>query len=585
MEKIKPIKHLNWRQKVLISILGSFIIIMSFLFYITYHYFVKKVEAGNEKVVLLNFEQAEKDLENILKNAELSLNKYAASDQVWKFGYEYPKTDIEDSKLKMRISESFHSEMLVNREIAALGILKGDGNGIMSAAVGKNRTGETDITGKTLDILMEAKNKYPYTVWIPGWELELNDLSPFKVMAQTPSLVGIKAVGINVDLKEESFLFVAIDEKNIQSTYRPVAFNDSRAVLVDKKGQIISDTDKSMLGKIYYKGSDTQNIEYSLGFYGWRLCDMIPKEEYLKDANEIRNFGVIVIISAIIATAVVAFAWSRKYTKPIELLMENMHHVKRQEFDIEKPGKLGWEELDQLNEELYSTAQSIKEYINRLKQVEDEKRREELMALQYQMNPHFLLNSLNSIRWMAMMTNNTIVADTLVRLGKIITPVLRNPSLTWKVKNEVEFLENYAAMMQLRYGHDMEYKMNCEKALYEIEFPRFILQPLIENCFVHGSSQEEMRTIEVVIECNDCMDVKVINSGIFLNEEELNQIRNKMKSKLKTSDHLGLANVSKRLELLYGDKGYMSVETDYKLGLIVHIRFRQYVEMPNKECI
>ena len=58
-----------------------------------------------------------------------------------------------------------------------------------------------------------------------------------------------------------------------------------------------------------------------------------------------------------------------------------------------------------------------------------------------------------------------------------------------------------------------------------------------------------------------------------------------MKSKLKTSDHLGLANVSKRLELLYGDKGYMSVETDYKLGLIVHIRFRQHVEMPNKECI
>ena len=108
---------------------------------------------------------------------------------------------------------------------------------------------------------------------------------------------------------------------------------------------------------------------------------------------------------------------------------------------------------------------------------------------------------------------------------------------------------------------------------------------MIENCFVHGSSQEEIRTIEVVIECNDCMDVKVINSGIFLNEEELSQIRNKIKSPLKTSDHIGLANVSKRLELLYGDKGSMSVETDPKLGLIVHIRFNQYVEMTNKERV
>ena len=216
MEKIKPIKHLNWRQKVLISILGSFIIIMSFLFYITYHYFVKKVEAGNEKVVLLNFKQAEKDLENILKNSELSLNKYAASDLVWKFGYEYPETEIEESKLKMRISESFHSEMLVNREIAALGILKGKGKGIVSSAVGKNRTGDTDIRGKTLNVLQEAKEKYPYTVWIASGELELNDLSPFKVMTQTPSLVGIKAVGENADLKEESFLFVAKRSNNFR---------------------------------------------------------------------------------------------------------------------------------------------------------------------------------------------------------------------------------------------------------------------------------------------------------------------------------------------------------------------------------
>ena len=136
---------------------------------------------------------------------------------------------------------------------------------------------------------------------------------------------------------------------------------------------------------------------------------LLTKEEYLKDANEIRDFGIIVIMLAIVATVTVAVIWSRKYTQPIELLMKNMHHIKNQEFNIDKPKKLGWEELDRLNEELYSTAQSIKAYIERLKQVEDEKRREELMALQYQMNPHFLLNSLNSIRWMAMMTNNTIL--------------------------------------------------------------------------------------------------------------------------------------------------------------------------------
>lgn len=511
------------------------------------------------------------------------MNKYVTADLVWEFGCEYPDTDIEESKLKMKISEDFNSEMLVNREIAALGILKGDGTGIASSAGGKNRTGKTEVTGKILDILQQSKNNYPYTTWIPSWKLELNDFSPFEIMTQIPSLIGIKAVGENVNWGEESFLFVAIDEKNIQNTYRAVAFNDSRATLVDEEGQIISDIGGNMLGKTYHKGNDTQNIEYPLELYGWKLCDMIPKEEYMKDANEIRDFGLTIILLAIAATAVVAVVWSRKYTRPIELLMENMHHVKKQEFDIEKPQKLGWEELDQLNEELYSTAQSIKDYIERLKQAEREKTKEELLALQYQMNPHFLLNSLNSIRWMAMMTNNTIVADTLVRLGKIITPMLRNPSLTWKVENEIEFLENYVAMMQLRYGHDMEYKMDCEKELYDREFPRLILQPLIENCFVHGSSQEEIRTIEVVIKDREYMDIKVINSGVFLDEKELNQMRNKMKPRIKTSEHIGLANVYKRLNLLYGNQGNMSVETDSNLGLIVHICFPQYIEMLNKE--
>lgn len=211
--------------------------------------------------------------------------------------------------------------------------------------------------------------------------------------------------------------------------------------------------------------------------------------------------------------------------------------------------------------------------------MEREKTKEELLALQYQMNPHFLLNSLNSIRWMAMMTNNKIVADTLVTLGKIITPMLRNPSLTWKIENEIEFLDNYVAMMQLRFGHDMEYSMNCSKEWYDLVFPRLILQPLIENCFVHGSSSEEIRTINVIIECNERIEVKVINSGVFFDEIQLKEIYMKMKTFSKASDHIGMANVYKRLNLLYGDQGSMRVESNRKLGFIVEVSFPKSTKM------
>lgn len=121
--------------------------------------------------------------------------------------------------------------------------------------------------------------------------------------------------------------------------------------------------------------------------------------------------------------------------------------------------------------------------------------------------------------------------------------------------------------------------MNCSKEWYDLVFPRLILQPLIENCFAHGSSSEEIRTINVIIECNERIEVKVINSGVFFDEIQLKEIYMKMKTFSKASDHIGMANVYKRLNLLYGDQGSMRVESNRKLGFIVEVSFPKSTKM------
>ena len=140
------------------------------------------------------------------------------------------------------------------------------------------------------------------------------------------------------------------------------------------------------------------------------------------------------------------------------------------------------------------------------KRQEKDKAAEELKALQYQINPHFLYNSLNSIRWMAMLTNNGKIADSIVMLTKIITPVFRNPSLTWKIRDELEFLDNYIGMMLLRYAGNLQYRMECGEDLYDEVFPRFVLQPVIENCFVHCRTKTDGMEIRVKMCIRDrCM--------------------------------------------------------------------------------
>lgn len=566
-------RKMDWRQKVLLSIIGSTILIMGLFFFITYRYFVRKLETSNEKIVAITFEHAENELEDMMENAELHLNQYANDDLIWTFVQEYPDNEIGRSTLAVKMVDNFSDVMSVNHEVSALGVMCGNGRTIVSSAAGKNRFGDTKITDGLGGVLSRCKENYPYVMWIPSWELNLESDSPLGIMMETPALVGLKALGEGKEPFEDSYLVLAMKEEGIQKTFESVAFNKSKAVLVNEQGMIISDVGENLLGKKYAPDDTTQNIEYALSYSGWKMCNMIPKKEYLQDARNIRNFGIAITGIAIIATAAVAVVWSRKYTRPIQNLMENMHRVGNQEFDIEKPERWGWRELDQLNEEFYSTVQSLKEYIVRLKQVEREKAREELLALQYQMNPHFLFNSLNSIRWMAMMTNNTVVADALVTLGKIITPILRNPSLTWKVENELEFLDSYVSMMRLRYGHDMDYIMECPEELYGEEFPRFILQPLIENCFVHGSDTAGLRTVHVSIKYEDYIGVQVINSGVYYDEVQLKQIGNQIDSPSESSGHVGLANIKKRLDLLYGSQGKMWMESNRDSGFIVHIRF------------
>lgn len=525
------------------------------------------------------FEEAGNNLRAILKNAELCLDQYVTDDLIWRLGNYYSEAEVERSRLKIKITNSFAKEMSVNRDIAALGFLRGDGFGIVSSSFRKNRTGVTEISGDLLELLEQSKQEYPYTLWIPGWKLEVSEGSPLEILRQDASLIGLKALGESNQLDQDGFLMISVRESSVQDTYKAVAYNHGVVVLVDEEDRIISCIGENLQGQLMQTSADTHNIEYPLDLYHWRLCDKIPRQEYLKDAREIRNFGIIIIVTAILLTAVVSVIWSRKYTRPISLLMENMNHIKCQEFDFERPQRLGWEELDQLNEELYVTAQSICDYIDRLTLAERERTKEELLALQYQMNPHFLLNSLNTIRWMAMMTNNPIVADALVALGKMISPMLRNPSLTWKIENELEFLENYVAMMQLRFGHDMEYHVQCRTEWYGLIFPRLILQPLIENCFVHGSSQEEIRTIRVILECSQQIQVCVMNSGVFLTPAQLEEIRIKMRDEEKNSDHIGMSNVYKRLRLLYGDKGMLTVDSDPEYGFIVRVCFPNGVHM------
>ena len=165
-----------------------------------------------------------------------------------------------------------------------------------------------------------------------------------------------------------------------------------------------------------------------------------------------------------------------------------------------------------------------------------------------------------------MMTNNGKIADSIVMLTKIITPVFRNPSLTWKISDELAFLDNYIGMMMLRYAGNLQYRMECGEELYEEAFPRFVLQPVIENCFVHCRSKTDGMEIRVRIRKeNNSFRIEVRNTADQVDEERLAQVSEQLRSRRESGkEDVGLINVVKRLSYLYGDHSSVLLRAEGK---------------------
>ena len=552
MNSKNKMKKVNWRVKALLSILISIIVIVVLLFSITYIYFENKFENNTKKIAEATFKQADKELKKMLSTVEGEVNRYGSLRLPFEYLKDEYKNEINKKVVSVQIVKDFDEMMSLNSNIYAVSLIKGDGRFMLSTADRRSRSGEIDIKDRLNEILKKAAESYPYTIWVSNYELEGYEGKEFSPITERPSFLGVKFLSDGYTEKEDTYLIASVDEKSIRKTYESVVYNGSVALLVNNDGIIISETGKDRLGKQFEIKDDFQTIKHELKNFNWKLYNLIPKEAYLKETNDIKKFGIAVAAVSCIFILIAGIIWSRRYTRPIQQ---------------------GWEELDDLNTEFYLMAGKLKQYISDIKTVEREKTKKELLALQYQMNPHFLLGSINSIRWMAAMTNNKVTANALEILAKILTPILRNPNFLWKLEDELIFCENYVTMMNIRYGNTMEYKVFCDNTLLSEDFPRMILQPMIENCFIYGSDPLEKRVITVNIRKEEIMKVSISNSGVNMDKAKLDSLNEMLKNNSGNSEHIGLSNAKKRLNILYKDTGDIWLEEDSEGTLTVQIRF------------
>jgi len=384
------------------------------------------------------------------------------------------------------------------------------------------------------------------------------------VDSSTRKSLGFIVINVNIADLERLWLDTKLTEK-------------TRFYLVDEKDNVVFSRDKLQnsknINEVLGIETDFQKASYNLynlmgdnqyvmssksKLSNWKVVTVVPEKELFSYLSKM--FYITVVFTTIISvlSVIIAILLATSVTKPLYKLNRNMKLIGKGNFDIEIDKYTG--EVGEIGNTVQIMSEEIKRLINKIYCEEEEKRISEMIALQAQINPHFLYNTLNIIKWMANMQGASSIENAISSLSAIFAFTARIKGDFITIEEEVKFIKDYIAILNLRYYNTFSVSYEIDEEVLKYKTLKFVLQPVIENAIFHGIEGTERKglvklsiysknqKVYFIVEDNGKGISNVKLSKIF--EEDSEITRNKLNS-------IGIPNIQKRLKLHFGEgNGY-----------------------------
>lgn len=258
-------------------------------------------------------------------------------------------------------------------------------------------------------------------------------------------------------------------------------------------------------------------------------------------------------------------------TLPIARLLTNMRRGLRGE----KPNSLakfrGAREITQLNDTFISVMYEIYNLLGEVKASEERKRKVQLKVLQNQLSPHFIYNTLNTIRWMAMIRKQDHIKEIVDALSNLLRYSIRDTNELVSLENEINVMGEFVKIQQVRHQNFI-FQVELENEVKPYRLLKFLIQPLLENAIVHGlSSIDHSSQIRLEARAEKGMlYIRVWDNGIGMGQERLYEIQQLMSNG--TGSHIGLLSVRERIEMFYGPVYGMNIMSERGVGTTVELK-------------
>ena len=371
----------------------------------------------------------------------------------------------------------------------------------------------------------------------------------------------------SVNLGKRGYIYIVDSSGNIvyhpqqQLIYNGIKYENNDDVLKHAQGSFI---DK-------YSGEQRIITVTPVSYTGWKIVGVSYMDAVTSIKKSIGEFVSLVLIFGIIAVCTISILVSGKISKPIKQLEKSMKKVEEGNFDINVDVK-GDGEVVGLSKTFNLMVIRIRELMKKIVLVEEAKRESELNALQSQINPHFLYNTLDSIVWMAENGKSDDVIIMVTSLAKLFRISISKGKNIITVKEELEHAKNYLIIQKYRYKNKFKFEFNVEEEVLQLKTLKLILQPIIENSIYHGIEymiDEGIIIISAKI-YKDKLLFEVTDNGLGINGEILKNILSRVPNSKKGSG-VGIKNVNERIQLLYGKEYGLQIESEPEEGTITKI--------------
>ncbi len=424
------------------------------------------------------------------------------------------------------------------------------------------------------------ENRYPYV---------LSYIQPIR-LTQMQFLGGII---INLDIDKLNTL-VASDSESMEEGF----------IISDKRGNIIMSSDSKELMKntseierfskmnineegYHIAGKEISTVTGSENF-DWKYISTVSLEHYDKNMNDSKGFYVILLIfivcSSLIAALIIALYCYQPVSNLLGLLKDPSLGIDDSNIDLGFKKNEIHEIALNIVRNLYSN-EKMKEEISQYTQIVD---KAQVTALQAQISPHFLYNTLENIRWKAISIcqGDNEVSQIIMNLSQMLRVSLDNERQIITVEEEIQNAKLYIKILELRYENKLKVEWDVDDTVLKLPIIKVCLQPLIENAVYHGIKPKRGKgTICIRIIAEETKyRMQVIDDGIGMSEEELNKLNQMMDEKyILNENHIGVCNVNQRIKLILNRESVMHVSSIEGEGTTVELEIPYDMEQKRYE--